>query len=86
MAAFRAIEQGHSLLRSTRFGLSAAITPYSEMTSKMSSFDKNNFIMMAYLPAKSIRTVYSSVGDILGYLSIAYQLIMIRLAVAKKKR
>jgi len=85
MAAFRAIEQGHSILRSTRFGLSAAITPYGEMTSKMSSFDYNNLIMMAHLPAKSLRTMYSSVGDIMVYVSIAYLLIMITVAVAKKK-
>ncbi len=31
MAAFRAIEQGHSIVRSTRFGLSAAINPYGQM-------------------------------------------------------
>ena len=86
MAAFRAIEQGHSILRSTRFGLSAAITPYGEMTSKMSSFDHNNKIMMAHLPAKSIRTVYSFVGDILVYLSIVYLLIMITVVVVNRKR
>jgi apolipoprotein N-acyltransferase len=50
MAAFRAIEQGHSVLRSTRFGLSAAITPYGEMTAQMSSFDENDKIMLAHLP------------------------------------
>ena len=77
MAAFRAIEQGHSILRSTRLGLSAAITPYGEMSSQMSSFDQNNKIMMAKLPAKSIRTLYSYVGDILVYLSIAYLLFLI---------
>ena len=74
MAAFRAIEQGHSILRSTRFGLSAAITPYGEMTSKMSSFDNNDKIMMAHLPVKSIRTVYALIGDIIVYLSIAFLL------------
>ncbi len=86
MAAFRAIEQGHSILRSTRFGLSAAITPYGEMTSKMSSFDHNNKIMMAHMPAKSIRTVYSYIGDILVYLCIAYLLIMLTVVVLNKKR
>jgi apolipoprotein N-acyltransferase len=64
MAAYRAIEQGHSLLRSTRFGLSAAINPYGEMSSQMSSFDKNNKIMIAQLPVKGIKTVYSTIGDI----------------------
>ncbi len=77
MAAFRAIEQGHSILRSTRLGLSAAITPYGEMSSQMSSFDQNNKIMMAQLPAKSIRTLYSCVGDILVYLCIVYLLFLI---------
>jgi len=36
-----------NLLRSTRFGLSAAITPYGEMVSQMSSFDDHNKIMYA---------------------------------------
>ena len=74
MAACRAIEQGHSILRSTRFGLSAAITPYGEMTSKMSSFNQNDKIMMAHLPAKGIRTFYSMAGDIVVYGSIGYLL------------
>ena len=68
MAAFRAVEQGHSILRSTRFGLSAAITPYGEMASQMSSFDRNNKIMIAHLPAKGIRTVYSIIGDSFIYI------------------
>jgi apolipoprotein N-acyltransferase len=72
MAAFRAIEQGHSLLRSTRFGLSAAINPYGEMLSQMSSFDSNNKIMISQLPVKGIKTVYSIIGDIVVYLSIAF--------------
>lgn len=76
MAAFRAIEQGHSIIRSTRFGLSAAISPYGEMTSRMSSFDQNTKIMMAQLPANGIDTVYSSVGDVMVYLSIAYMIVM----------
>lgn len=63
MAAFRVIEQGHSVLRSTRFGLSAAINPMGEMVAKMSSFDKNNRIMIAYLPAKKTATLYSIIGD-----------------------
>jgi len=86
MAAFRAIEQGHSILRSTRFGLSAAITPYGEMSSQMSSFDHNNRIMMAHLPAKSIRTLYSYVGDLIVYLSIAFLLFLLSVYVLKGRR
>lgn len=72
MAAFRAVEQGHSVLRSTRFGLSAAINPYGEMLSQMSSYDKNNKIMIAQLPTAGIKTIYAFIGDILVYLCIAF--------------
>lgn len=75
MAAFRAVEQGHSLLRSTRFGLSAAINPYGDMLSQMSSFDKSNKIMISQLPVKGIKTLYSIIGDIIVYLSIAFILV-----------
>jgi len=61
--AFRAIEQGHLILSSTRFGNSAALTSYGEMIGQMSSFDNNNKIMIAYLPVKSITTYYSLIGD-----------------------
>ncbi|MHB1106065.1 MAG: nitrilase-related carbon-nitrogen hydrolase [Lutibacter sp.] len=72
MSAFRAIEQGHSIVRSTRFGLSAAITPYGEMISQMSSFDKNNKVMTANLPVHRIITVYSIIGDIFIYLCFTF--------------
>lgn len=63
MAAFRAVEQGHSILRSTRFGLSAGINPCGDMVAKMSSFDKNNKIMLVELPRKGIWTFYAWAGD-----------------------
>ncbi len=72
MAAFRAIEQGHSIVRSTRFGLSAAITPYGEMISQMSSFDENNKVMTANLPVHGIITVHSILGDTFIYLCFTF--------------
>lgn len=72
MAAFRAIEQGHSILRSTRFGNSAAITPYGEIISQMSSFDNNNKIMMAHLPVRGTITLYSVIGDAFIYLCMGF--------------
>lgn len=72
MAAFRAVEQGHSILRSTRFGLSAAINPLGDMVAKMSSFDQNNKIMLAHLPVKGVTTLYSIIGDVFVYLCIGF--------------
>jgi apolipoprotein N-acyltransferase len=75
MAAFRAVEQGHSIVRSTRFGLSAAITPYGVMVAQMSSFDKNDKIMIADLPVKGVKTVYSVIGDAFIYLCMGFVLL-----------
>lgn len=72
MAAFRAVEQGHSILRSARFGLSAGITGYGEMVSQMSSFDVNDKVMITSLPAKRIKTLYAMIGDVLIYACIGF--------------
>lgn len=85
MAAFRAVEQGHSILRSTRFGLSAAITPYGEMTSQMSSFDNNDKIMYAHLPTQGVTTLYSSIQDSFVYLCIGFIIFFIVFTVLLKK-
>jgi apolipoprotein N-acyltransferase len=84
MAAFRAIEQGNSILRSTRFGLSAAITPYGIMTAQMSSFNENSKLMVAQLPSSSITTLYSMVGDLLVWLCIAGLLLLLILRLRGK--
>ena len=86
MAAFRAVEQGHSILRSTRFGLSAAITPYGEMVSQMSSFDDNDKIMYSQLPTKGVTTLYSVIQDSFVYLCIGFLLSFIAVASRSKNK
>jgi len=86
MDAFRAVEQGHSVLRSTRFGLSAAITPYGEMVSQMSSFDENDKIMYAQLPAKGVTTLYSIIQDSFVYLSIGFLLLFMVITIRANKK
>ncbi len=77
MAAFRAIEQGYSIIRSTRFGLSAGITPLGELNSQMSSYDSNNKIMLSNLPSHGRWTLYSFIGDGFVYLCICFVLSLV---------
>ena len=84
MALFRGVEQGHSILRSTRLGLSAAITPYGEMSSQMSSFDNNNKIMHGHLPTKGITTLYSIIHDSFVYLCISFVLIFLAVSIRSR--
>lgn len=86
MALFRGVEQGHSILRSTRFGLSAAITPYGEMSSQMSSFDNNNKIMYGHLPTKGVTTLYSIIHDSFVYLCISFVLMFMTVSIRSRNR
>jgi apolipoprotein N-acyltransferase len=72
MAAFRAVEQGVSIVRSTRFGLSGAITPYGEMVAQMSSFDKNDRILLAQLPSQRVFSLYRVIGDSFIYACLLF--------------
>jgi len=83
MAAVRAIEQGHSIIRSTRFGLSAAINPTGTLVGQQSSFDENDKILVSDLPVDGIGTIYSVIGDLLVYLCIGFILVYIGLVFSK---
>jgi apolipoprotein N-acyltransferase len=84
MAAFRAIEQGHSIIRSTRFGLSAIISPYGEMLGQSSSFDTNNKILISNVPMKGVSTFYSMIGDLFIYICFGFIAIFLTLSIIKK--
>jgi apolipoprotein N-acyltransferase len=51
MATMRAIEQGLSIVRSTRFGLSAGIDPHGVMRARRSSFETQGRILWIDSPA-----------------------------------
>jgi apolipoprotein N-acyltransferase len=64
MAALRAVEEGVSVLRSTRFGLSAGIDPHGRLRAWQSSFESGDRVLRVSLPARGIRTVYAQTGDV----------------------
>lgn len=63
MAAVRAIEGGHSLIRSTRWGLSVAADPYGRIRAWRSAFEPGPDVMMASLPHARVATIYGWSGD-----------------------
>jgi apolipoprotein N-acyltransferase len=65
MAGLRAIEQGTSIIRSTRFGLSAGIDPLGRIRASSSSFDTAERVMIADLPRHGFATIYRAIGDVL---------------------
>lgn len=63
MAAVRAIESGHSLVRSTRFGLSIAVDAYGRVRASRSAFDGGAPITYALVPFEPVGTLYGTLGD-----------------------
>ena len=75
MAAFRAIENGVTIVRQEDGGVSAHIDPYGRFLTTAEHASGETMIF-ADLPVLGISTLYPVIGDIVGQLSIAGFLIM----------
>jgi apolipoprotein N-acyltransferase len=63
MAAVRAIEGGHSIVRSARFGLSAGVDPWGRLRGLESHFDGEGRVLLVRLPVHGVGTAYAVLGD-----------------------
>ncbi len=70
IAGVRAIENGFSVLRSTRNGLSAGFGPRGRIRGWQSANESDEDIFVVTLPAERITTLYSLIGDALVWLSL----------------
>lgn len=79
MASVRAIENGFSLVRSTKEGLSAAFDYQGRLLNALDDFETDKKIMYSDVPLKGVVTVYSRVGDLFAWMSITGLMILIGL-------
>jgi apolipoprotein N-acyltransferase len=68
-ASMRAIEQGRYLARAANTGISGFVDPYGRVIQKSNMFE--SAVMVADLRFISVRTIYSRIGDLVGWLSVA---------------
>lgn len=68
MSTFRAIENGVSIVRASRLGLSSAVDPYGQIHALMDDAITKPPIMLAQVPVSGIRTLYAKVGDTFAWL------------------
>jgi apolipoprotein N-acyltransferase len=76
MAVYRAIENGVSLLRATRWGISAAVDPLGRTLASMDHFASGQRVMVAQLPMGGMRTIYASIGELFAWLCAAGLLLL----------
>ena len=70
VAVFRGIENGCSIVRQTRNGLSIITDPRGKIISQMDHFATNSWIMSGDVPNRNIWTLYPLIGDLFGWLAI----------------
>lgn len=76
MAAMRAIEGGHSIVRSTRLGLSAGIDAHGRLRGQLSANESNEPFLLVAVPSAPLWTPYAALGNavllpLLGILGVA---------------
>ena len=71
MAPFRAIENGVSIFRPTSQGISLAIDPYGRILGSMNAKRVDERVFVVQLPNHRVATVYSVVGDLFGWMTVA---------------
>jgi apolipoprotein N-acyltransferase len=77
MASMRAIEQGRYLARAANTGISGIVDPYGRMVVRSGIFEQVGLVGEARFLTG--RTVYSLIGDVIGWVSIALTVIALSL-------
>ena len=76
MAVVRAIESGHAIVRSTRFGLSIAADAWGHVRASRSSFETGPGVTFALVPHEPVTTPYVVVGDVPLFLALGATLVL----------
>jgi apolipoprotein N-acyltransferase len=85
MAAVRAIENGFSLLRVTRWGLTAAYDPYGRARAWESSFDSPQQVVLARVPRHGVSTLYTTIGEAFVVLCTAFTVLALAIPVLRPR-
>jgi apolipoprotein N-acyltransferase len=83
--AFRAIENGFSMFRLVREGLTLAVDHLGLPLVQSNYFLNDQPIIYADLPTEGSETVYSLLGDWFAWLSVAGFVVLLVIAIAKRK-
>ena len=77
VSAFRGIENGCSVVRQTRNGLSIITDARGKTITQMDHFKNKEWTMVGEVPTKKMFTLYPIIGDIFGWFSFLGLLILI---------
>ncbi len=70
MYSLRAVENGFTMIRPVYNGFSYAVDPNGRLLASMDSNQTDTGIMYAEVPTQGINTLYSKIGDLLGWICV----------------
>jgi len=85
MATLRAIENGFSLIRPTSHGFSIATDYKGRVLAITDYFTSEDPVMVAYVPTKGVKTIYSQIGDLFAWLCMAALIAAIGWVLVRRK-
>jgi apolipoprotein N-acyltransferase len=85
VTVFRGIENGCSVIRQTRNGLSIMTDPRGKIISQMDHFKSTSWVTVGQVPNKKWFTLYPIIGDFFGWLSFLGLLYFVFKPLTKKK-
>ena len=86
MATFRAIENGFSLVRQTSNGLAMTVDDEGQVLSASDYFTTDPQVMVASVPMQGVHTIYATIGDLFGWLSMAGLVGLIGVVIARRRK
>jgi apolipoprotein N-acyltransferase len=84
MAAFRAIENGVTLIRPAASGLATAVDPWGRRLGVADYFAPGDRTMVAQVPTGGIRTIYARVGDLFAWLCVVGLVVCVGIAIINR--
>lgn len=85
MAVFRAVEQGFNMVRHVSQGLSVAVDYQGRVYGAMDHYQTfGDRALVSELPTRGVRTIYSRVGDLFSWLSLAGLAVLAAFAVFRR--
>jgi apolipoprotein N-acyltransferase len=86
MAAFRAVENGVTLVRQADNGLSVVVDPYGRVLASMDHFNNAERVMVANVPVQRAFAIYPIIGDLFVWLAMIGFVVLVVLAIIQRRR
>ncbi len=86
IAVYRAVENGISMMRPSAKGISLAVDPLGRELAQSDYFATDRLDLIAMMPVQSLPTLYSRIGDLFAWLSMAGLVVLIGFAFTRRRK